>query len=49
MTAAKKQTSHDAISPADILAPYTEAHGRYFLKHAKKFASFPELLGMQEK
>jgi len=50
MTAAKKQPSTaTSTSRADILARYDEAHGRYYLKHAKKFASFPELLGMQEK
>jgi len=45
---AKKQTQ-SAINPQEILKGYQSAHGRYFLKQSKKFADFPELLGMQER
>ncbi|MEI7477686.1 MAG: hypothetical protein WCJ81_04130 [bacterium] len=40
---AKKQTK-SSISPESILQEYQKNHNRVFLKHAKKFAAFPELL-----
>jgi len=45
---AKKQTK-SSISPESILQEYQKNHNRVFLKHAKKFAAFPELLWLQEK
>lgn len=49
MAAASKKQVKSSVSPSDILKDYEERNGRVFLKHAKKFAEFPELLGMQEK
>jgi DNA-directed RNA polymerase subunit beta len=45
----KKQTTSSAPKASEILKGLETKHWRVFLKHAKKFASFPELLWMQEK
>lgn len=45
----KKNTNKSSVVPADILKGYEQIDGRTYLKHSRKFASFPELLGMQEK
>ena len=49
MAATTKNQTQAPVSALDILKEYDSQNGRVFLKHAKKFASFPELLGMQEK
>ena len=49
MAATTKKQMKAPLSALDILKEYDSQNGRIFLKHAKKFASFPELLGMQEK
>jgi hypothetical protein len=49
MAASTKKQAKTSGQATEILKGLEEQHGRVFLKHAKKFASFPELLGMQEK
>lgn len=49
MAATPKKNVKVSVDYADIIKNYDEVQGRVFLKQAKKFAEFPELLGMQEK
>ncbi len=49
MAATSKKQVKMSVSSAEILKDYEQKHGRVFLKDVKKFAEFPELLGMQEK
>jgi hypothetical protein len=49
MASTAKKQGHVALNTQKILAGCKLAHGRYFLKESKKFANFPELLGMQER
>lgn len=45
----KKQAKTTPIDSSELLKGLDVLNGRVFLKHSKKFAAFPELLGMQEK
>jgi DNA-directed RNA polymerase subunit beta len=49
MAASTKKQAKSSVNAAELLKGLEEHHWRVFLKHAKKFAAFPELLGMQEK
>ncbi len=49
VASSKKNAQKTSVVPAEILKGYEQIDGRIYLKHSKKFASFPELLWMQEK
>jgi DNA-directed RNA polymerase subunit beta len=49
MAASTKKQVKSTINSAEILKGLDVLNGRVFLKESKKFAAFPELLGMQEK
>ena len=44
VASSKKNAQKTSVVPAEILKGYEQIDGRTYLKHSKKFATFPELL-----